>query len=141
MFYNALYGGVLIIWDKLFGTFEPEVTKGSDGSDISYGLVTNIQRFSPFYIQYGYIIDLVQRFKKGIDCPTYKFLFYGPGYDGTENGPRLGTHDDIPEPEKPTKYYVNENFETNRFLVMYTWMQVIDVFRLRSFAIVLNWDL
>ena len=35
------YGGVLIVWDRLFGTFEPEV------EPVRYGLVHNIASFKP----------------------------------------------------------------------------------------------
>jgi len=35
------YGGIMIIWDRLFGTFEPE------GERVRYGLTTNIRTFNP----------------------------------------------------------------------------------------------
>jgi len=35
------YGGILIVWDRLFGTFEPE------GERVRYGLTTNIETFNP----------------------------------------------------------------------------------------------
>ena len=35
------YGGILVIWDRLFGTFEPE------GERVQYGLTTNIKTFNP----------------------------------------------------------------------------------------------
>ena len=35
------YGGILIIWDRLLGTFEPE------GERVRYGLTTNIRTFNP----------------------------------------------------------------------------------------------
>ena len=40
------YGGILIVWDKLFGTFEPEVRR------VRYGLTTNISTYNPFRIGY-----------------------------------------------------------------------------------------
>ncbi|MGI9592497.1 MAG: sterol desaturase family protein [Myxococcota bacterium] len=40
------YGGILIIWDRLFGTFEPE------GSPVDYGLTKNLHTFDP--IQVGF---------------------------------------------------------------------------------------
>lgn len=40
------YGGVLIVWDRLFGTFEPE------GEPVRYGLVTNIASFHPVTIAF-----------------------------------------------------------------------------------------
>lgn len=41
------YGGVLIIWDKLFGTFQEEHPK----EEIIYGLVVSPQSFNPLYLQ------------------------------------------------------------------------------------------
>jgi sterol desaturase/sphingolipid hydroxylase (fatty acid hydroxylase superfamily) len=40
------YGGILIVWDKLFGTFEPEVRR------VKYGLTKNISTYNPFRIAY-----------------------------------------------------------------------------------------
>uniref|UniRef100_A0A2A4ITT9 Fatty acid hydroxylase domain-containing protein n=1 Tax=Heliothis virescens TaxID=7102 RepID=A0A2A4ITT9_HELVI len=41
------YGGVLIIWDRLFGTFRPE----TDKVEIVYGLIYNQPSFNPLYLQ------------------------------------------------------------------------------------------
>jgi len=41
------YGGILILWDRLFGTFEPEVRR------VKYGLTKNIKTFAPLTIGYG----------------------------------------------------------------------------------------
>jgi sterol desaturase/sphingolipid hydroxylase (fatty acid hydroxylase superfamily) len=38
------YAGILIIWDRLFGTFEPEV------EPVRYGLTKNIDSYNPFVI-------------------------------------------------------------------------------------------
>lgn len=38
------HGGILIIWDKLFGTFEPEV------APVIYGLTKNVKSFNPVTI-------------------------------------------------------------------------------------------
>jgi sterol desaturase/sphingolipid hydroxylase (fatty acid hydroxylase superfamily) len=40
------YGGILILWDRLFGTFEPEETP------VTYGLTKNISSHNPFYIAF-----------------------------------------------------------------------------------------
>ncbi|MBW6437265.1 sterol desaturase family protein [Actinoplanes hulinensis] len=38
------YGGILIVWDRLFRSFEPE------GERVSYGLTTNLQTFNPLRV-------------------------------------------------------------------------------------------
>ncbi|HVV77900.1 MAG TPA: sterol desaturase family protein [Mycobacteriales bacterium] len=39
------YGGILIIWDRMFGSFEPEV------APVTYGLTKNIETHNPFRIE------------------------------------------------------------------------------------------
>jgi sterol desaturase/sphingolipid hydroxylase (fatty acid hydroxylase superfamily) len=38
------YGGILIVWDRLFGTFEPE------GARVVYGLTTNVGSYNPLRV-------------------------------------------------------------------------------------------
>ena len=40
------YAGIFIVWDRMFGTFEPEVER------VTYGLTTNITSHNPFYVAY-----------------------------------------------------------------------------------------
>ena len=48
------YGGILIIWDKLFGTFEPEVRT------VRYGLTKNIDTYNPLLIGYHEFLDIAR---------------------------------------------------------------------------------
>ncbi len=41
------YGGTLIIWDRLFGTFEAERSE----EPVVYGLIHNVQSFNQLYCQ------------------------------------------------------------------------------------------
>ena len=55
------YGGVLIIWDRLFGTFRPE----TDKIEIVYGLIYNQPSFNPLYLQvFIYFIHIIMYSKK-----------------------------------------------------------------------------
>ena len=48
------HAGIFIIWDRLFGTFEPE-----DGNDKPvYGLTTNINSYNPFRIAFHEWLDI-----------------------------------------------------------------------------------
>lgn len=40
------YAGILIIWDRMFGTFEPEVVRPT------YGITTQLTTFNPFRVAY-----------------------------------------------------------------------------------------
>ncbi len=48
------YGGILILWDRLFGTFEEEVRR------IRYGLTKNIDSYNPMTIGYHEFRDIVR---------------------------------------------------------------------------------
>ncbi len=48
------YAGILIAWDKLFGTFEPEVRR------VKYGLTKNINTFNPLRIGFGEFADIAR---------------------------------------------------------------------------------
>ena len=43
---DANYGGVLIVWDRLFGTFVPE----DEAEPVAYGLVSDIGTFNPLRV-------------------------------------------------------------------------------------------
>lgn len=51
------HGGILIIWDRLFGTFQPEEERPT------YGLTTNIDSFNPFVIAFKTWKDLIGKAK------------------------------------------------------------------------------
>ena len=48
------HGGILIVWDKLFGTFEPE------DEQVVYGLTTNIDTFNPARIASHEYVDIAR---------------------------------------------------------------------------------
>lgn len=78
------HAGVLIIWDKLFGTFSEE----KDFDQPVYGLTKNIKSFNPLYVvthEYQSIWKDVRRAKKWSD--KFKYIFYAPGWshDGKDN--------------------------------------------------------
>ncbi|XP_025993132.1 alkylglycerol monooxygenase [Solenopsis invicta] len=79
------YGGVLIIWDRLFDTFQEE----ERNEQIVYGLVVNIESFNAFYLQVFYLKDLI---KKSLSMSTWtdKFAVFWKGPSWFPGGPRLG---------------------------------------------------
>lgn len=48
------YGNFLIVWDRLFGTFEPEV------APVRYGLITNIDTYNPLRIAFAEWVRLLR---------------------------------------------------------------------------------
>lgn len=80
-------GMVLIIWDRLFGTFRPEL----DGVKVQYGLTKNIETFNPFLVVFhewkAIGLDLIQ-------APDWRsrwmYVFGPPGWshDGSRKTSR-----------------------------------------------------
>ena len=77
------HAGILIIWDKLFGTFQPEL----QSEKVKYGLVVNIKTYNPIVIafnEWGALFkDLII---KNVSLRNrIKYLYKPPGWkhDGT----------------------------------------------------------
>jgi len=49
------YGGILIVWDRLFGSYEPETERPV------YGLIGPLRSFNPVWAQVQYVIGLLRR--------------------------------------------------------------------------------
>ncbi|MDH3321342.1 MAG: sterol desaturase family protein [Flavobacteriaceae bacterium] len=76
------HAGILIIWDKIFGTFEPEVEKPV------YGLVSNINTFNPLKIAFTEWIDLFRDAFKSDTTLSNKFKYFlkPPGWKHDGSG-------------------------------------------------------
>jgi sterol desaturase/sphingolipid hydroxylase (fatty acid hydroxylase superfamily) len=77
------HGGVLIIWDKLFGTFAAEVK----GEPPVYGLTENITSYNPIHVathEYSAIVADVRRATTLKDKLKYIFLAPGWSHDGED---------------------------------------------------------
>jgi sterol desaturase/sphingolipid hydroxylase (fatty acid hydroxylase superfamily) len=69
------YAGILIIWDKLFGTWEPE------GERVKYGLTKNIDTFNPVRAAFHEYVAMWHDIRK---APRLRdrlgVLWHGPGW-------------------------------------------------------------
>jgi sterol desaturase/sphingolipid hydroxylase (fatty acid hydroxylase superfamily) len=76
------HAGILIIWDKLFGTFSEEL----DSEKPIYGITKNIDTFNPLKIATHEFFDIINDVR---NAPTFtdklKYIFYPPGW--SHNGP------------------------------------------------------
>lgn len=69
------YGGILIIWDKLFGTYTPE------GERVHYGLTKNIHTFNPVRAAFHEYVAMWHDMKRARGARTkLGVLFHGPGW-------------------------------------------------------------
>ena len=69
------YGGILIVWDRLFGSFEPE------RAPVDYGLTRNLDSFHPLVVGFHEWIGL---FRDAARAPTWRaalaHLLHPPGW-------------------------------------------------------------
>lgn len=76
------HAGILIIWDKMFGTFEPEIEKPV------YGLVSNIKTFNPIKIAF---LEWLNMFKDAFTSKTtilnkVNYFIKPPGWKHDHSG-------------------------------------------------------
>jgi sterol desaturase/sphingolipid hydroxylase (fatty acid hydroxylase superfamily) len=73
------YGGILVIWDRIFGSFEPE------GERVRYGLTTNLRTFNPVTVAFHEYIALWRDVRA---APGWReragHLWHGPGWKPEE---------------------------------------------------------
>lgn len=76
------HAGILIIWDKLFGTFEPEI------APVRYGLTKNIETYNPLRIAFHEWVTMIEDV---LGARTWKerlaYIFMPPGW--SPDGSRL----------------------------------------------------
>ena len=78
------YGGILIVWDRLFGTFIPE------GERVRYGLTTNVDSFNPVRVAFHEYAALWRDLRRARGWRTRAgLLLRGPGWqpDGENAAP------------------------------------------------------
>ena len=69
------HGGLLIIWDRMFGTFEPE------GAKVVYGLTKNIETYNPVKIAFHEWADMLRDAKNADSlADAWGYIFNEPGW-------------------------------------------------------------
>jgi sterol desaturase/sphingolipid hydroxylase (fatty acid hydroxylase superfamily) len=69
------YGGILIAWDRLFGTYVPE------GERVRYGLTKNIQTFNPVHVAFHEYVALWRDVRRARSWRTrFALAYHGPGW-------------------------------------------------------------
>ncbi|XP_077525236.1 alkylglycerol monooxygenase-like [Amblyomma americanum] len=92
------FGGILIIWDRLFGTFAAEQHRPA------YGLTHSVNTFDPWTLQVHHFLNIC---KEVISTEGFSnklsTLFKGPGWQPGKA--RLGDPNDIPDVCRPVETY------------------------------------
>jgi sterol desaturase/sphingolipid hydroxylase (fatty acid hydroxylase superfamily) len=69
------YGGILIIWDRLFGTFQLETER------VRYGLTRNIESFNPVTVATHEWVSIFNDVRHATSwSDRFNFIFRGPGW-------------------------------------------------------------
>ena len=93
------YGALLMIWDRIFGTYQTEREK------IVFGVVSPTpQTFDSMTLQFGYYKDVAKKFQS-VEGFANKMsaLFKGPGW--APGKPRLGLLEEVPTPDPNAPKY------------------------------------
>ncbi len=85
---NPLYldknmGMLLIVWDKLFGTFQPELEE----VPVKYGLTDNVNNYNAFSIVFHEWVNIFKDTRRSSSLKTkFKYIFGPPGWshDGSK---------------------------------------------------------
>ena len=95
IFFNLIFcfcsGGVFIIWDRMFGTFQSE-----DDTQVVYGLVGLLHSFDLLWIQFNCFYQLKEKFfrMEGAENKLYA-LIKGPSW--SPGSCRLGSRKFVPK--------------------------------------------
>lgn len=69
------YGGIFIFWDKLFGSFEPEV------EEVRYGITEPIETYNPIKINFDGLRQMIQDIRSAKSKKEmWKYIFGAPGW-------------------------------------------------------------
>ena len=66
------YGNLLIIWDRIFGTFEPEI------EPVKFGLVKNVNTFNPTKITFMGWQEIFNNIKNSSNMSEVIYFLFGP---------------------------------------------------------------
>lgn len=86
------HAGVFIIWDKMFGTFQPEEEKPV------YGITTPVNSWNPVWANFAHFKTIGSQLKESRNfIDVFKTLFYKPGWST-----KLSAYVPIPEVTRET---------------------------------------
>ena len=126
------YGQILIIWDKIFGTFQPEL----DSVKPVYGTLNQAKTWNPILINYKYVWQLIKdawRTDNYID--KIKIWFMPTGWR-PEDVKIAHPSMKIKDPNQQKKYET----KNSPSLIIYCWMQLLValVFMFHLFTVLHN---
>lgn len=100
------HGGVFILWDRMFGTFQEEE------EEVVYGITTPLKSWNPFWANIHYYVEMFhlgRTFSKWTD--RFRLIFARPGWKPAEHGgyqstPPLEKQDLVPYNAKSSRAFM-----------------------------------
>lgn len=114
------YAGILIIWDRMFGTFKEEEERPN------YGITKPLNSWNPVYANFAHYIDLFRATRQSRKLSdTLKILFKPPGWMPEYLG---GVH----KPGEVTGDYQKYNEHTTTAINIYIFIQFMAALAINS---------
>jgi alkylglycerol monooxygenase len=100
------YGGILLVWDRLFGTYEPEVEPPV------YGVTHPLSSYNPLWANFAPFVDIARKMKGAPSGGKLGVWFAHPGRNA---GPAASVRREVwnkydPEPSSRVSRYVLAHF-------------------------------
>ncbi|TAF63600.1 MAG: fatty acid hydroxylase family protein [Cytophagales bacterium] len=107
------HAGVFIIWDRMFGTFQPEVAKPV------YGITTPVASWNPVWANFAHFETIYGQLKEARSFTDYfKILFYKPGWSA-----KMAGYVPIPEVQRDkTPKYDTYSPTTVNYYVLFQYL-------------------
>jgi len=111
------YGQILILWDKWFGTFQPELTS----VDPVYGVKVQLHTWNPFKINFIHIWTLIKNaYQTSSFSDKITIWFRKTGWM---------PNDTRPQPQMTVEYWNRQKFDSHPSIlnIVFGWFQLINV--------------
>ncbi|KAF6204185.1 hypothetical protein GE061_002525 [Apolygus lucorum] len=107
------YGGTLIIWDRLFGTYADQPKE-----EVIFGLVMNQPSFNPLYLQVFYNMNVINKFNK-MEGWVNKLSAVVKGPSWLPGRPWTGVEEDKIDVKQREKYDVQVPTWCNIYIILH----------------------
>lgn len=107
------HAGLLMIWDRMFGTFKEE----EKDSAIHYGITTQLKSWNPVWANVHYFVEMWQKAREMKWADKFKIIFARPGWLPDY----MGGFQQVKEVDEKT--YRPYDADTNLYLKIYSAIQ------------------
>ncbi|CAL4098820.1 unnamed protein product, partial [Meganyctiphanes norvegica] len=121
------HGGWLIIWDRMFGTFQEE----KEDEKITYGTISQKPTYHIVFLQFVPMVELYNRIQSQATLgDKVRTFFYGPGWCPGDKH-RLGDRDAIPDVrgrsfhEVKLPIWLSTYMVVHCFLVFFAYLEMV----------------